>query len=71
MFSRKAIDVKGKFQLECLPGRCNLSFMMEMLDCLFKADCNEKPDDDRRNMNEEAFPGMQCFMRCVDFEHRR
>jgi hypothetical protein len=66
---RKAVRVKDKFQLERLPRRCKLSLMMEMLDCLFKADCNEKPDDDRHNVNEEIFPSMHRLVGSMDFEH--
>lgn len=36
---------------------------------LIKADCNEEPDRDRRDMDEEVFPGMDDFVRSVDVKH--
>ena len=43
--------------------------MVEVDDGLFEADRDEQADDNGGDVNEEALPGMQGFMRCVDFQH--
>ena len=45
--------------------------VVKKLDGLFQTHSNKEPDDNRCNMNEEIFPTVRCFMRCVNFEHGR
>jgi hypothetical protein len=41
--------------------------VVKKLDGLFETYSDKEPYDDRGNVEEEAVPSAQCFMRCVDF----
>jgi hypothetical protein len=43
--------------------------VVEVLDGLFEADCNEQADDDSSEVDEEVFPGVDGFTGSVDVKH--
>jgi hypothetical protein len=45
--------------------------VMEDLYCLLQPNRDEQADDDSGNVNEEALPGLDAFVRSVDIEHWR
>lgn len=62
-----ALELDGQ-----LPARLSqLVAVMDELDSLLQADCDEQPDCDRRDMDEEIFPGMDSSVGSVDVKHGR
>jgi hypothetical protein len=43
--------------------------VVKVLDRLFEAHGDKEPDDDRRNMDKEASPGVRGLVRRMDVEH--
>jgi hypothetical protein len=56
---------------EVFPESCHFAVTVNGLNGLFERDCDEQTDDNSRNVNEEAFPGMQNFVGSVDIKHGR
>jgi hypothetical protein len=49
----------------------NLVSMVEVLHGLFQSHGYQKPNDDSCDMKDETFPGVNRFVRRVNFKHRR
>ena len=43
--------------------------VVNVLDDLFKANGDDEPNDDRRDMDEETSPGMRALVGRMDVEH--
>ena len=55
---------------EVFPEICNFAVAVDGFNGLFERDCDKQTDDNSRNVNEKAFPGMQNFVGSVDIKHR-
>jgi hypothetical protein len=60
-----------KLQPERFTRLSDLVAVMEDLYCLLQPNCDEQADDDCGNVDEEALPGVDGFVRSVNIEHRR
>jgi hypothetical protein len=58
------------FGVEVLPESGNFVVIVKGFYGLLERDGDKQAGDNCCNMNEETFPGMRDFMRCVDVEHR-
>ena len=65
-FVREAPLVFFALESQRLSALGDLVPMMEILNRLFEADRYDQTNHDRRNVNEETFPRMRGFMRCVN-----
>ena len=69
------ISVGTPVLIELQPQRftrlSDLMPVMEDLYCLLQPNCDEQADDDRGNVDEEALPRLDAFVRSVNIEHWR
>ena len=60
-----------KLQPERFARLSDLMSVMEDFYCLLQPNCDEQADDDCGNVDEEALPGVDGFLRGVNIEHWR